>query len=163
MSTDLTESERLKLGDLYVIEDEMTGCFKVGRSVNVDRRLRALQTASPGVLQLRLVIKGAGEVESDLHEAFRPSVAVGEWFAPQSGVSDFVRHWSAPSDGRLSSLFDALGSALVRSSGDLMERVAATDSPGFEAVAAGICQRHVGMRLRFIAKRIRDRTEEGAA
>lgn len=153
----------MSAGDLYVIEDEMTGCFKVGRSVNVDRRLRALQTASPGVLQLRLVVKGAGEMESDLHGAFRSSVAAGEWFAPQSGVSDFVRHWSAPSDGRLSSLFDALGSALVRTSGDLMSRAATTDPPGFDAVAAGILPRHVGMRLRFIAKRIRDRTEEGAA
>ncbi len=52
--------------------------IKIGKSTDVDRRLRGLQTASPTKLKLIGVLNG--DVESNYHQAFAHLRVSGEWF-----------------------------------------------------------------------------------
>jgi len=69
--------------DLYLIQMAVTGDFKVGRSNNVKRRIRELQTGCPHPLRILLVAKGLGHQERMVHRelrTYRCRVMKGEWF-----------------------------------------------------------------------------------
>lgn len=63
------------------------GMVKIGRSTDVESRLRSLQTANPDRLELLGTIDG--DHEADLHRRFRDRHAGGEWF--RLGEDDVVR------------------------------------------------------------------------
>ena len=68
--------------DLYIIQMATTGDVKIGRSGDVTRRLRQLQTGSPHELRLLLQLTGNGFYERRLHRQLydyrlRKN---GEWF-----------------------------------------------------------------------------------
>jgi hypothetical protein len=68
---------------LYVIQMAVTGAFKVGRTSNVDRRLRELQTGAPHRLRLLLLARDQGHRERAIHERlsrYRCRIGSGEWF-----------------------------------------------------------------------------------
>ena len=69
---------------LYIIQSACTGAFKVGRSSNVDVRLKQLQTGSPFDLRIVLVLPNQGYRERELHHKLRgyesQSNDGGEWF-----------------------------------------------------------------------------------
>jgi hypothetical protein len=68
---------------LYIIQMSVTGAFKVGRSSDVKRRLRQLQTGCPYVLRIILAAEGLGHREKGVHRAlvsFRTRYGKGEWF-----------------------------------------------------------------------------------
>lgn len=57
------------------------GLVKIGRTCDLDLRLRDIQTTSPVVLTLMLVVEGARDVEKTFHVMFDPYRRHGEWFA----------------------------------------------------------------------------------
>lgn len=68
--------------DLYVVQMNTTGDVKVGRSKNVHRRLKQLQTGSPHRLRLILHAPGEGHRERDVHRRMERGRTRwdGEWF-----------------------------------------------------------------------------------
>jgi len=70
--------------DLYVIQSDVTGVIKVGRTGNVERRLHQLQTGSPYKLRVILHLPGGAHRELPIHrrlEGFGLKIkAKGEWF-----------------------------------------------------------------------------------
>lgn len=67
---------------LYVIQSNVTGAVKIGRSSHPAQRLNELQTGSPHKLRLLAVYEGRGDEELPLHRAvnsFRLKQK-GEWF-----------------------------------------------------------------------------------
>ncbi len=65
---------------LYVIQSAVTGSFKIGRSSDVDKRLRQLQTGSPYPLRVVLVLEDMGGLEKGLHQRLADFKSQGEWF-----------------------------------------------------------------------------------
>jgi hypothetical protein len=69
---------------LYVVQSHTTGAFKVGRSSNVQARLKQLQTGSPYDLRIILVLKNQGAREREIHRRLRGYKSQGgnggEWF-----------------------------------------------------------------------------------
>jgi hypothetical protein len=67
--------------DLYLIQSNITGAFKVGRSDDPYTRVRTLQTGSPYELRIILILPNRGHQERDLHEKLRKYHTTGEWFS----------------------------------------------------------------------------------
>lgn len=67
---------------LYIIQSDVTGAIKVGRSSNPARRLDSLQTGSPHRLRLLAWYEGKGDEERKIHRLLmRHRLKVdGEWF-----------------------------------------------------------------------------------
>lgn len=68
---------------LYIIQMHTTGAFKVGRTNNLNRRLRELQTGAPYTLKVLLFAEGQGDRERMVHDCLRHAKArnkSGEWF-----------------------------------------------------------------------------------
>ena len=74
----------------YFIESSMTGLIKIGRSVDPESRLRALQTASPDKLTLLKAIPEQVVSESELHERFSHLRRQGEWFEAADEIREFI-------------------------------------------------------------------------
>lgn len=69
--------------DLYIIQMHTTGAFKVGRTCDIDRRLRELQTGAPYKLKVLLHAPGEGHREHAVHRKLahaRVRRHKGEWF-----------------------------------------------------------------------------------
>lgn len=67
---------------LYVIQSNVTGAVKIGRSTHPETRLLELQTGSPYKLRLLAHFEGKGDMEPVLHrelDRFRLKIK-GEWF-----------------------------------------------------------------------------------
>ena len=72
---------------LYIIQMAVTGDFKVGRSRNVGRRLRQLQTGCPYKLRILLAAPEKGHLEREVHRhmrAHKTRHARTEWFREES-------------------------------------------------------------------------------
>jgi hypothetical protein len=69
---------------LYIIQSHTTGAFKVGRSSDVEARLKQLQTGSPYTLRIILVLENQGHREREIHQLLRgyesQQADGGEWF-----------------------------------------------------------------------------------
>ena len=68
---------------LYIIQSAVTGAVKIGRSNDVEKRLKQLQTGSPYRLVLLAKFENKGCIEIYLHRelARYKSVMQGEWFS----------------------------------------------------------------------------------
>jgi hypothetical protein len=87
---------------IYIISALEAGIVKVGYSINVGKRLKALQNSSPIKLEVswvspRLRKQEAIEVERSIHQRLTKSRMHGEWFAV--GQADCItiaegRMWS---------------------------------------------------------------------
>lgn len=69
--------------DLYIIQAKTTGAIKIGRSKDVHKRIRQLQTGCPYKLKLIVHIPGQGHLERSLHQKLRDHRIrreKGEWF-----------------------------------------------------------------------------------
>ncbi|MBL1086790.1 GIY-YIG nuclease family protein [Streptomyces actinomycinicus] len=65
---------------VYVIGSPGCQTVKIGRSRDVEQRLRALQSMSPLPLQLLCTFPGGAELEAALHRYFAAQRTHGEWF-----------------------------------------------------------------------------------
>ena len=72
--------------DLYIVQIDIEGSVKVGRSSDVKRRRNQLQTACPHLLKIILHVPNAGHREKDLHRRmrYRSLKHRGEWFSPDA-------------------------------------------------------------------------------
>lgn len=71
----------MKNDDLYIIQSDVTGNIKIGRSKNPQKRLKQLQTGNPNKLKLIAEFKGEGWKEKILHERLSAYRLNGEWFS----------------------------------------------------------------------------------
>lgn len=69
--------------DLYIIQMDKTGDFKVGRTSDIRRRISELQTGCPYRLKVILHAPGLGSHERRVHKAlhgYGSRNGYGEWF-----------------------------------------------------------------------------------
>jgi hypothetical protein len=74
---------------VYFIQGATTGRIKIGESMNVPERLRALQSAASETLELLLVIRNSRD--STYHKRFRKERVKGEWHSSSARLLDFIR------------------------------------------------------------------------
>jgi predicted GIY-YIG superfamily endonuclease len=74
---------RERKGFVYLIRNRDTGTYKIGISKNVDRRLRTLNSAAGGGLELIHTIESTDmrRTERELHERYALAQLHNEWFA----------------------------------------------------------------------------------
>ena len=74
----------MKKKDLYIVQCDKTGAFKIGSSSNVEHRVKILKTGCPYDLKLILTIDRGGHLEKKFHKMlkkFRTSKGNLEWFS----------------------------------------------------------------------------------
>jgi hypothetical protein len=78
---------------IYFIQaaDDDDAPVKIGQTLDVDKRLETLQTASPVELRVRCAIWAAAWVEHVFHDLFSDLRIRGEWFRPDARVSLVMR------------------------------------------------------------------------
>lgn len=81
------EPVRKLLQSTYIIGSDGLDCVKIGAAVDVDKRLKQLQTAHPFKLRKLIVIEH--NIETKLHELFAGDRIGGEWFK----LSDDIKEW----------------------------------------------------------------------
>ena len=67
--------------NLYIIQSDLTGMIKIGRSKDPAKRLKQLQTGNPNKLKLIACFEGEGWKEKILHERLEKFRLQGEWFS----------------------------------------------------------------------------------
>jgi hypothetical protein len=80
--------------DLYIIQMDKTGAFKVGRSKHIDQRLTELQVGCPHRLRVILRGEGLGHLERSVHQtlsSYQTRYGDGEWFH-EEGLGSLPTH-----------------------------------------------------------------------
>lgn len=83
-------------GLVYVIGPAESSVVKIGTTVNVDARLRGMQTSNPLLLIARWTCRGNVELENFLHRRFDGIRMKGEWF--DFGDADPIAEVSAAAE-----------------------------------------------------------------
>ena len=65
---------------LYIIQSDVSGMIKIGRSKDPAKRLKQLQTGNPNKLRLIASFKELGWREKIIHESLKKWSEEGEWF-----------------------------------------------------------------------------------
>lgn len=73
--------------DLYIIQSKVTGLLKIGRTSNINQRLKTLRTGNGYELRLILLLPQMGHMEHDIHDKLRHYREKGEWFRSE-GLSE---------------------------------------------------------------------------
>jgi hypothetical protein len=87
-----------QLGRVYFVRIAK-GPIKIGRAVNVLRRVANLQTSQPYPLQLIGHIAGGREREREIHLRFKHRRLNGEWFDPAPDLLRFIAEATAQEAG----------------------------------------------------------------
>ncbi|MFB2891978.1 GIY-YIG nuclease family protein [Aerosakkonemataceae cyanobacterium BLCC-F50] len=103
---DLPSRPRLNARDgiVYVIRAGHSNLYKIGRTTNIDRRLRQLQNMNSQPLTIVTLIRchDAIAVETCLHQKFKLHRRQGEWFELTPTAIEFINNFS----GSNASLFE---------------------------------------------------------
>lgn len=77
---------------IYFVQDDRSHYIKIGYTAHedVEGRLGAIRTATPGNISVLLTLPGSRQDESDLHERFADHREVGEWFKPGPELLKFI-------------------------------------------------------------------------
>lgn len=75
---------------IYFVREPAADRVKIGVSADPWKRLRYMQTGSPGALHMEAVCAGGKAEEAALHERFRDRHARGEWFVWSGPIAVFV-------------------------------------------------------------------------
>lgn len=82
-------AEKTAMVKTYIIRNPKTSLLKIGRSIDVEGRVKALETGSGTTLEVLAVIDGNRERE--LHQRFSKNRRHGEWFEDVDGeISNFA-------------------------------------------------------------------------
>lgn len=82
---------------VYFLQCGDSGPIKIGRAIDVARRMEMLQTGCPYVLQLLGTLDDEEFPEHELHARFADLRLRGEWFHPAKSLLDFIeRRGRAP-------------------------------------------------------------------
>lgn len=76
---------------VYFIEAEGLGLVKIGVTINVRMRMRALQYMSPAKLTLAAKLPGSRVLESWLHTRFASERSHGEWFRKTAELDEYIQ------------------------------------------------------------------------
>lgn len=68
---------------VYVLGTPGSNIIKIGRTINLDRRLADIQRMSPVPLAILWTHPGGSDLEANLHRHFKALRSHGEWFAFQ--------------------------------------------------------------------------------
>jgi len=82
----------------YIYFVRMGAFVKIGFTVDVAARLKAIQTSSPEQIVLLRIESGTMETERAFHHRFRRYKANGEWFALQGWLATFLKDCAGPVD-----------------------------------------------------------------
>ncbi len=74
----------LRVPVTYFIRHPLTGLIKIGKTIDLDKRIVALECGS-GV-QLEIIHSETGDFEKEFHERFSNQRVYGEWFTDDSEV-----------------------------------------------------------------------------
>lgn len=85
------------LGFVYFLQSGQDGPIKIGYTTDIQKRIKALQTAHPFPLKLLLVINGNVDDESKLHKKFNSLRFCGEWFSPDEKLLQYIEKLKAKS------------------------------------------------------------------
>ena len=66
-----------RLYKTYLLKDKSTRLYKIGRAVDVNKRVRSLEVANPN---LSIVITIEKDVEKELHNKYSSKRIKSEWF-----------------------------------------------------------------------------------
>jgi Meiotically up-regulated gene 113 len=83
---------------IYFVSDGTL--IKIGRAVNVQKRLQSMQTASVNRLTVLATLLAHISIERLIHRRFKEHRVSGEWFRPNSSLETFI--------GRIASGVDVL-------------------------------------------------------
>ena len=84
---------------IYFILNEDSNAVKIGYAKNLEKRMKALQTASPAELKLIKLVQvenheRAQDLELSLHKQFDAFRLSGEWFKAEAPLLDYVNECS---------------------------------------------------------------------
>lgn len=79
-----------KEGYIYFLQNEDTGNIKIGHALNVDRRLRDLQTGNEADLILIKKVPGSYSYETIVKRKFQAYRIKREWFKPGLELQKFI-------------------------------------------------------------------------
>jgi len=68
-----------KISHLYIIKNPVNGYYKIGKSVNVRKRLSQLKSVEKSLF-IFAIVPYCGMIERDLHKHFSACRIFGEWF-----------------------------------------------------------------------------------
>jgi len=77
-------------GWCYVYFVQMGDCVKIGRALDLERRLKTLQTAHAQPLRLLAAIPSHADLESAIQARFQHLHRRGEWFALDAELTEFI-------------------------------------------------------------------------
>jgi len=100
-----------KNGYVYAIEGKL-GYYKLGKSANVDMRLKQLQTGNDTKLRIvyRLEVKDMSLAERSLHTLFAKDRIEGEWFhIKDTGLFRLIFETTKPITHQENTLLTMLG------------------------------------------------------
>lgn len=75
---------------IYFIRNTVNGCIKIGQTMDVRKRLKALQLANSDPLELMGFVVAQIAYENRLHRKFRQFHARGEWFCGDPELIAFI-------------------------------------------------------------------------
>ncbi len=76
---------------VYFVHNESEGTVKIGKAIDVPKRVRQLQTASSAPLRLLGQILGGHPEERRIHRDLKEHRRRGEWFEANGTVMEYVR------------------------------------------------------------------------
>jgi hypothetical protein len=77
---------------IYFARAGDTNRIKIGCTIDVDKRLRVLQTGCPEVLRVLLILpRGDYQIETKLHKQFAKRRIQGEWFEYAPEIAYFIQ------------------------------------------------------------------------
>lgn len=81
-----------KSGYIYVLRAD-NGLYKIGRSVNIDGRIKRLETVLPYELELVCAVKAKDYIttEAKLHQVFADKCVKGEWFQLTEADIEYIK------------------------------------------------------------------------
>ena len=77
-------------GHVYFIQAQVSRAIKIGFAVDVERRLKEIQTGNPEVLEVVGAMPGTVRAEKSLHRQFRADHIRGEWFEASAALVDYI-------------------------------------------------------------------------
>lgn len=85
---------------IYFIYDPDSSLIKIGKAVDVQKRMNAFLTSNPNI-QLLGTKDGYTEEEADLHQRFAQVKAVRKWFWPSKALLDEIKKTATSQDSEL--------------------------------------------------------------
>ena len=73
----------------YIVKNPKSGLIKIGKSLDIDKRLRTISTGAGCELEILAII--GEDVELVLHKKFASLRGVGEWFDDDGSIAEFAK------------------------------------------------------------------------